>query len=193
MRALAVAVAFLVFAVPAAAGGGWATAGLAPPEGIKAGQTWDAEITVLQHGQTPLEGVKPAVVIRNDRGVEKRYFAEKTGKPGVYVAEVKFPTSGTWRYLVEDGFGGVHGFAPVQVAPGGGGTSLPIWPFALAGAFALLAAVILVGRRLRPIAAPAAHRADGRARLARRPPVDFPLRTQITRYGDIRSRRFDEG
>ncbi len=157
MRAVAVVIASLAFAVPAAAGGGWANAGLAPPEGIEADETWNAQITILQHGVTPLEGVEPAVIIRNDRGVEKRFDARPTGKPGIYAAEVEFPTSGTWRYLVDDGFSRVHGFPPVQVAPATGGTPLPIWPFALAGAFAFLAAVVLVGRRLRPIAAPAAH------------------------------------
>jgi hypothetical protein len=159
MRALAVAVAFLAFAVPTAVGGGWATAGLGPPPGgLGAGDTWNAEMTILQHGQTPLVGVQPAVIIRNDRGVQQRFPAKPTGKPGVYLAKVKFPSSGTWRYFVDDGFSQTHGFAPVEVAPGGGGgTSLPIWPFALAGAFALLAALILVGRRLRPVAAPAAH------------------------------------
>ena len=47
---LIVAAAALVVAAPAAAGG-WATAGLGPPDdGLGAGDTWNAEVTVMQHG-----------------------------------------------------------------------------------------------------------------------------------------------
>ena len=60
MRSLLImAAAALVVAAPAA-GGGTATAGLGPPDdGIGAGDTWKAEVTVLQHGETPLVGVEP--------------------------------------------------------------------------------------------------------------------------------------
>ena len=40
-----------------ASAGGWATAGVSPPpDDPTAGSTWDAKITILQHGQTPLVG-----------------------------------------------------------------------------------------------------------------------------------------
>ena len=158
MRALLVLVAALVVAAPAAAGG-WATAGLAPPEGTAAGDTWRAEITVLQHGRTPLEGVEPAVVIRNGK-TEQRFAAKPTDEPGVYVAEVTFPSGGTWRYFVDDGFGGTHSFAPVEIAGGSGsgtGTSVPTWTFVVGAALALLAIAFVFVRRLRPAAAPAAQ------------------------------------
>ena len=162
MRALLIAVAALVFAAPAAAGG-WATVGLGPPPGgMGPGDTWNAEMTILQHGNplTPLEGLTPAVIIRNEKGVEQRFTATPTGKPGVYLAKVKFPSGGEWRYFVDDNFSRTHSFAPVQIGPvaaDGGGSSVPIWPFAVAAALAAIAVALLLARRLRPAAAPAAQ------------------------------------
>ncbi len=144
----------------AAAAGGWATAGLAPPpDDIAAEVVWKAEVTLLQHGRTPLEGVEPAVIIRNGK-TEDRFAAKPTDEPGVYVAEVTFPSGGTWRYFVDDGFGGTHSFAPVEIAGGSvssGGTSVPTWTFVVAAALALLAIAFVFVRRLRPAAAPAAQ------------------------------------
>jgi hypothetical protein len=143
---------FAALALPAAAlGGGFATAGVGPPsDGLGAGDTWHAKITLLQHGITPLQGVSPTITIR---GPETRTFAARpTGEPGVYVADVVFPTGGSYRYEVDDGFSQVHSFAPVRIqgpeaAPGGDG--FPGWliaPLAAAG-LALAAAVVLVRRR----------------------------------------------
>src|SRR6266508_2503607 len=88
-----------------ASAGGWATAGLSPPSGgIGPGDTWNAVVTILQHGQTPLVGMRPTVTIRNHAGKALTFPARPTGKPGVYLAKVKFPSAGTWRYEVYDGF-----------------------------------------------------------------------------------------
>jgi hypothetical protein len=159
MRALLICVAALILAAPAAAGG-WATVGLGPPPGgMGPGDTWNAEMTILQHGNplTPLQGLAPEVIIRNDKGDEHRFAAKPTGKPGVYVAEVKFPSGGEWRYLVNDDFSRTHSFAPVQIGPvtADGGRSFPMWPFAVAAALAAIAVALLLARRLRPAAAPA--------------------------------------
>jgi hypothetical protein len=165
MRALLIAVAALVLAAPAAAGG-WATAGLGPPGGgIGPGDTWNAEVTILQHGDplTPLAGVTPKVIITNAKGVRREFVAKPTDKTGVYLAKVKFPSAGEWRYSVFDGFtqyGGAktHTFPPVQIGPAGdGGFSPPVWPFAAAAALAAIVATLFLIRRLRPVAAPAAQ------------------------------------
>jgi hypothetical protein len=154
----------LVFAVaasvaaPAASAGGWATVGLSslPPSGLKANQDWPVDITVLQHGRTPLAGVTPVVRIRGDGGqVVKTFTATPTGKTGVYHAVVRFPGSGTFAYEVYDGFvtyGGAqtHTFKPVQIgAPGG---SFPYLPLGIAAALALAlaTATTLVWRRRTP-------------------------------------------
>ncbi len=109
-------VAVLVFA-PAALGGGWATVGLdSTPAGVEPGGTWNVNITVLQHGQTPLAGVTPTVTIRNGENT-KSFTATPTRRKGVYRAAVTFPSAGTWTYVVEDGFiaNQAHSFPPVVI------------------------------------------------------------------------------
>src|SRR5215210_7960652 len=151
MRTLLI-LTFAALALPAAAlGGGFATAGVAPPsDGLAAGDTWQAKITLLQHGLTPLQGVNPTITVR---GPETRTFAARpTADPGVYVADVVFPTAGSYSYEIDDGFSQVHSFAAVrilgpQAAPGGQG--FPGWligPLAAAG-LAIAAGVALVRRR----------------------------------------------
>ena len=118
MRALLLVVsAALVLAAPAAAGG-WATVGLGPPDsGLGAGDTWNAELTILQHGVTPLVGVSPVVKI--SKGGETHDFpAAPTGQAGVYLAKVEFPSEGSWTYQVDDGFSQTHSFAAVQIGGG---------------------------------------------------------------------------
>lgn len=129
---LLVAVSALILAGTAAAGG-WATVKLSSlPKGLTAGQPWVVNVTVLQHGQTPIDGLKPTVTIRkvvrtpsgNSRVVssETRTFATRpTDATGVYRARVIFPTAGTWRFEVFDAFiqyGGArtHRFAPVKIS-----------------------------------------------------------------------------
>ena len=104
MRALLLAVsAALLLAAPAAAGG-FATVGLGPPDsGIGAGDTWNAELTILQHGVTPLVGISPMVKISKG-GETHEFAAAPTGEAGVYLAKVKFPSEGSWTYQVDDGF-----------------------------------------------------------------------------------------
>jgi hypothetical protein len=167
MRKLLIATAAVAaLAVPGSvAAGGWATASLGPPDdGLQAGDTWNARVKILQHGRTPLSGVEPTVTIRNDRGTTLRFPARPTSEVGVYEAEVRFPSSGTWSYEVYDGFeqyGGAqtHRFAPVAIAPGSGG-GVALWPFVLAGvAAALVAGAIawLARVRRRASAVPALH------------------------------------
>jgi len=154
MKKLVLMLAVALVAVPAASAGGWATVGLSslPPAGLEADQTWPLDITVLQHGQTPLAGVTPVVRIRDAGGkVVKSFTAAPTGKTGVYHAVVSFPAGGTYSYEVYDGFGTyggaqTHTFNPVEIgAPGG---SFPYLPLGLALALALgLAAATVAYRR----------------------------------------------
>jgi hypothetical protein len=155
MRRLLLSLTLVALVAPAGAlAGGWATAGLSPPpDDVGAGDTWNARITVLQHGQTPLEGVEPIVMIRNG-STEKAFPAMPTDEPGVYEAKVVFPTAGTWSYVVDDGFGQTHTFAPASIGSGGGG--LPFFAIIGIGALALaaIALVYLLARRVR-VRAPA--------------------------------------
>ena len=99
--------------------GGWATVGLEPmPDRVRSGEPWVVDLTVLQHGVTPLEGVRPSLTIQSPGGEAKSFRAAATAKPGVYRARVVFPSAGSWRYTVDDDFSAVHRFGPVQIAQG---------------------------------------------------------------------------
>jgi hypothetical protein len=148
-----------------ASAGGWATAGVGPPpDGMSGGDTWNAQVTILQHGVTPLVGVKPTLTIRNDAGKALTFPATPTAKPGVYLAKVRFPSGGEWRYEVYDGFGTyggakTHTFGAITVGgANGGGSSFPVLPSLGGGALVLLAAaglVFLIRRQRRTAPAPA--------------------------------------
>jgi hypothetical protein len=160
---LAVTLTLLALGVGSASAGGFATAGVAPPGEIEAGQIWDAQITIKQHGVSPLAGVEPTLTIRRD-GTSQTFAAEPTGAAGVYVAHVEFPSAGQWRYEVNDGFGppgmNTHTFAPVDVVAGstGGSTGdggLSSWWLAAAlAALGMLAAGLFARRRWPPRPAP---------------------------------------
>jgi hypothetical protein len=161
MKKLLLALLVAAVAVPAATAGGWATVGLSslPPSGLKSGQDWPVDITVLQHGRTPLAGAKPTVTVRNVEtgAIGGTFVAKPTGKTGVYRTVVRFPASGTWTYEVYDGFtqyGGAktHTFEAVRIGADDSSSGFPIVPAggALLG-FALIGAVLFVRRsRLRP-------------------------------------------
>ena len=167
MRRLILCSLLAAAALPAsvASAGGWATAGVGPPpDGMSGGDTWNAQVTILQHGQTPLVGVKPTVTIRNGSGKAYTFPARPTDKPGVYLAKVRFPSNGEWRYEVYDGFtqyGGAktHTFGPISVGGSGGGdSSFPVLPSIGGAALVLLAAagiVFLIRRQRRTAPAPA--------------------------------------
>src|SRR5688572_13953434 len=106
-----------LIAAPSALAGGWATVGLdSTPAGVQPGTPWDVNITVLQHGRTPLEDVQPTLTIRNGDS-SKTFDAKPTDKPGVYAASVTFPSAGEWTYEVNDGFimQQAHTFPAVQI------------------------------------------------------------------------------
>ena len=110
----------LLFAATPALAGGWATVGLSStPAGVAAGKSWNVDITVLQHGRTPLAGVTPTVRIHSG-GTSREFTAKATAKPGVYRAAVVFPKAGHWSYEVNDGFIGQvwHTFPAVQIGDG---------------------------------------------------------------------------
>jgi hypothetical protein len=107
----------LLALAPSALAGGWATVGLSStPAGTDPGQPWNVNITVLQHGRTPLEDVQPVVTIRNG-DASRRFPAKATDDPGVYRASVVFPTAGRWTYEIDDGFitGVAHKFPAVEI------------------------------------------------------------------------------
>jgi hypothetical protein len=164
MKKLLLALLVAAVAVPAATAGGWATVGLSslPPSGLKSGQDWPVDITVLQHGRTPLAGVQPTVTVRNlETGATGGTFVAKpTGKAGVYRTVVRFPASGTWTYEVYDGFaqyGGAqtHTFKAIEIGAASSGSGFPTLPVGAALLGLVLLAAVLFVRRPRPAPEPA--------------------------------------
>ena len=116
----AAALAAVLTAPATALAGGWATVGLSSlPDGTRPGEEWVVDLTVLQHGRTPLEGVEPRVLLRPaDGGGEHAFAATPTERPGVYRARVVFPGAGEWTYLVDDDFSQVHELGSVRIGAG---------------------------------------------------------------------------
>ena len=136
-----------------AGAGGWAAVGFEPlPDGTTAGTTWRPTIFVKQHGVTPLAGLQPVVVIREDRtGAETTFRATETSDVGVYEADVVFPAEGDWRVTIHSGFGDSQvTYGPVAIGDGGvtdgGSRELPVVGLGVALA-ALLAGIVLLGAR----------------------------------------------
>ena len=154
------AAALAALALPAAStAGGWATVGLETlPAGVGAGETWVAEATILQHGQTPLEGVSPRVLIDDKQGGRRAFDAAPAGEPGVYRARVVFPEAGSWRVTVEDGFAAEvpasHSFGEFEIGAGPAaddGAGLNAWAalgLSLAAGGAAFLLVALLRRRM---------------------------------------------
>jgi hypothetical protein len=152
MKKLLLVLALVAVTAPAASAGGWATVGLSSlPTGVGPGDKWSVDLTVLQHGQTPLAGVAPVITIRNGGGETRSFTATPTDKTGVYHADVVFPSEGTWSYEIWDDFSQTHTFRPVEIASPGGG-SFPLFELSLALglASALAGATVLLLRRRRP-------------------------------------------
>ena len=157
----------LALAVPAtAAAGGWTTVGLTapPPDDVRAGTTWTAELTVLQHGRTPLEGQKPILTIRSGPRTAT-FAAAATGRPGVYRARVVFPAAGSWKVSVDHGWGVQHDFGPFAIdggtvhagrtgEAGDDGSWLPPLAAVLAGLVAAGAAALALRRRRESVPTP---------------------------------------
>jgi hypothetical protein len=118
MRKLVVTAAVVAVLVPATAlAGGWATVQLSStPKGARAGVPWVVDLTVLQHGVTPLAQVRPEVRIVQGT-LARSFLARPTAKTGVYRARVVFPRAGTWRWSIWDGFSRTHTYKAVRVAP----------------------------------------------------------------------------
>ncbi|MGH2838633.1 MAG: hypothetical protein ACRDJY_09865 [Thermoleophilaceae bacterium] len=94
------------------------------PHGTDAGETWTTDVIVSMPGNGRLGGVSPKVIIRKG-SVREAFPTTRTGKTGVYRAQVVFPSRGKWSYGVDDGFdrfepgaGRVHRFPRVMIAAG---------------------------------------------------------------------------
>jgi hypothetical protein len=154
-------IAAALIASSTASAGGWATVGLDPlPDGVAPGDTWNTNMTIKQHGMTPLTGLSPTITITlEDSGLTKEFFATETDAPGVYAASVVFPEAGQWRIVADSTFGesrltyGPVSIEPSPVGTGGGNTGrdFPVLPLlaALGGLVVVAAGTFAVVRQRR--------------------------------------------
>jgi YtkA-like len=163
MRRCLLILPLLLLTAPAVAhAGGFATTGLSStPDGLRAGQPWKVELTILQHGRTPLSDLSPEVVAVDADGNRTTFRAKATGKPGRYAATVRFPKPGQWRYMVYDGFNNampttypavlIRSDAPTTTVRRPDPVGPPGLPIALAGVLLVGAGALwLVHRRRHP-------------------------------------------
>ena len=130
----ATALAAALIAPATSLAGGWATVDLSSlPDGAQPGEAWVVDLTVLQHGVTPLEGVQPKVLIREaEGGTDREFVAKPTGRAGIYRASVVFPSASRWTYAVDDDFSQVHQLGSVRIGAGGDSASVGARPASVA-------------------------------------------------------------
>ena len=167
MKALAIALLALTL-LPAAA---LAKSGLmldSTPDGLSAGESWDARFAFVRNDAVvePLPGKVPLVRITSSDSGTTRSFPARRQHNGMWAARVVFPQPGEWTYAIE-GFPRTRyaqTFEPVYVAPkpaapaqgqdppvlaaSTGGGSFPWGWTAVGAALAVVGGVALV-RRLR--------------------------------------------
>jgi hypothetical protein len=112
-------VAVLAFA-GAVFAGGWASVSMTdPPTDITPGDETTVEMTVLQHGQTPIDWPRLTVVATQaDTGETVRADAAAVrGELGQYRALLVLPTDGEWAVTYESSDLVMDGSASLAVAP----------------------------------------------------------------------------
>lgn len=148
---------FVVLLAAPALAGGWVVITLdALPGKIRAGEPLTIGFMVRQHGQTPTNGVSPALSARNSTTGERiSVNAQQSGETGHFVVEVVFPTKGQWEWsLTAPPFLQEGQFAPLTVLPeaapvadGSAAPAVPAMPISMAlrwSGMAILAAAVFL-------------------------------------------------
>ena len=156
LTALAVAAGVAVAGSAPASAGGWAVTTLDPLDSPLPGEQVDVGFTIRQHGVTPVAVDGVAILVTDARGATESFTAHAEGPVGHYVASVTFPTAGSYRWSVEQGWFGSQDLGTVRVGAGVAAVDpgAERWPLAWRAALPLLAAALLlaaaVDRRRRP-------------------------------------------
>jgi len=105
MMRLAIGALVLASSVAAVKFGGWAVVHVQDaPDYFVVNQPVSFEFMVRQHGETPLDGLKPSITARKGiRWVNGK--VEPTPRAGVYRATLAVPSTGDWAVTIESGFG----------------------------------------------------------------------------------------
>ena len=140
--------ASLAFAASVLAGG-WATVTISdPPAEPTAGSTTTLDLTVLQHGVTPVSWLAITVVATNAKtGATVAGQATASGATGHYTVSLTFPTEGSWtisyasKDLVMEGSQDLAVAAPVVVPASTSAAASPV----VDGAMLAVLLVLVVG------------------------------------------------
>jgi hypothetical protein len=157
LLSLAAAAIALLAAVGPALGGGFSTTTLDPLAAApRAGTTLPVGYTVAMHGVTPVAAPGSGIAIVGPDGERTVFPGRPEGPVGHYVADVRFPSAGSWGWeSVQDGVT-LQELGAVEVAAGAGAAPPPAadpgdGP-AAAAAWALLAATIAAAALLAAVA-----------------------------------------
>lgn len=116
----------LLAVVPAALAGGWATVSFGEMPGeIRAGEPWSVELTVWQHGVTPVHDlgddvpIEPTFVGTNaETGERVEAVAWPVEEAGRFVLEVTLPSEGQWEWTIYPApLAGEVQYKPLTVLP----------------------------------------------------------------------------
>ncbi len=101
-----------------ASAGGWSVVTLdASPENVAAGEDTVIGFRVLQHGRTPMPGLKAAVhAVHRQSGQSVKFTASDDGQPGHYAVTVNLPQPGAWDWWI-DAYEGKHPMYPIMALP----------------------------------------------------------------------------
>ena len=139
------ALASLAFAASALAGG-WATVTISdPPAEPTAGSTTALDLTVLQHGVTPVSWLTITVVATNaETGATVAGQATATGATGHYTVSLTFPTEGSWAISYASPDLVMQGSQELAVAPAAvAASSAPASPVVDGAMLAVLLVLVL--------------------------------------------------
>ncbi len=109
--ALVTALALVALAAPAAAKEGAVTKLDSQPKDWISGMTYAVGYTIRMDGVEPYKADTTEIVATSPQGKELRFRGVPEGAAGHYVAQVNFPTSGTWTWKVTQG----SFFAPYEL------------------------------------------------------------------------------
>jgi hypothetical protein len=103
-----------------AAAGGWAVSTVDPVGAPAAGERTTVGFTIRQHGVRPVnpEG-EVGIGIESAAGVKEFFAATPSGERGHYVAPVKFPAPGSYRWTVRQGWFGPQDLGRIEIAEAG--------------------------------------------------------------------------
>ena len=111
LRLTLIALTLLALTLPAVSiyAGGWGVVTLDDlPTQVIAGQPLAIGFVVRQHGQRPMEGLEPKIILHSPETKETlTLFAKPEGPTGHYAARLTFPEAGAWDWHID-----AFGFAP---------------------------------------------------------------------------------